>query len=162
MPAIKRIKIIVEINDPSAHEYINEKLKLMEEIFHRYRPGEKLTNIDLEDPTMIEFDYLVSHALYISAMRVPKDGKIYRYTDWEDIEKIITTSLSINDSGILLKIVGQARFNVSPVTFALPRFECPDCHHVETEIPINNIGSTLLFPLARRQANTTINLVETL
>lgn len=152
--------IIVEINEPSAHEFITKKLKLVQDLYDRYVPGGDLTNLDPEDPAMAEFDYLSANALYISSMSIMRDGKEYRFTNWDDIERIIKESLDADDSGILLKIIQKSRTNVSPVSFYLEDVECSKCHRVEKKIPINDIGSTLLFQVSRRLDNTEINLIE--
>lgn len=154
-------KIIVEVNEPSAHEFITVKLPLMQKLYERYRPNEDMSKANFEDPEMVEFDYLSANALFVSAMVIVKDGKEYRYTNWDDIEKIITTSLSADDSGVLLKIIEKVRSNVSPVSFHIEDVTCPVCkNHVE-KIPVTDIGNTLLFQVSRRLANTPLNLIET-
>jgi hypothetical protein len=86
--------------------------------------------------------------------------KEYRFTNWEDIEEIITKALDAEDSGILLKIIEKTRANVSPVSFYLENVDCPVCGRHEDRIPINEIGNTLLFQVSRRLSNTEINLIE--
>lgn len=152
--------IIVEINEPSAHEFITVKLKLIQELYNRFIPDGDISQLNPEDPAMAMFDYLSANALYISAMTIIKDGKEYRYTNWADIEKIITKSLDADDSGILLKLIQKSRANVSPVTFFIENVNCPRCHQHEDRIPINDIGNTLLFQVSRRLDNTEINLIE--
>lgn len=153
-------KIIVEINEPSAYEFITQKLPLVQKLYERYRPGQDMSKFDPNDPEMMEFDYLSANILFISAMTIVRDGKEYRYTNWEDIERIITKSLDADDSGILLKIIEKARTNVSPVSFYISNISCPSCHHSEDKIAINDIGNTLLFQVSRRLASTTISLIE--
>lgn len=154
--------IIVELNEPTAHDFVNIKLPLIRELYSRYRPDDVelkgMANTD--DPTLAEFFYLMSNAMIISAMSVVKDGKEYRFTDWEDIELIVTESLDTVDSGVLLKLVNTVKDNISPVSFALSNVVCPYCHHCEEELPVTDIGSTLLFQVSRRLMNTNINLIE--
>ena len=154
--------IIVELNEPTAHDFVNIKLPLIRELYSRYRPDDVelkgMANTD--DPTLAEFFYLMSNAMIISAMSVIKDGKEYRFTDWEDIELIVTESLDTVDSGVLLKLVTKVKDNISPVSFALSNVVCPYCHHYEEELPVTDIGSTLLFQVSRRLMNTNINLIE--
>lgn len=154
--------IIVELNEPTAHDFVNIKLPLIRELYSRYRPDDidMKGMADTDDPTLAEFFYLMSNAMIISAMSVIKDGKEYRFTDWEDIELIVTESLDTVDSGVLLKLVNKVKDNISPVSFALSNVVCPHCHHCEEELPVSDIGSTLLFQVSRRLMNTNINLIE--
>lgn len=156
--------VIAEVNEPSAYEFVTIKLPLIQELYNRYRPNESMTELDVNDPTMAEFDYLSTNALFISALTIVKNENgqpmEYRYTNWDDIEKIITQGLDAEDSGILLKIIEKARNNVSPVSFRLNSIDCPVCGKHEEFIPINDIGNTLLFQVSRRLSNTQINLIE--
>lgn len=158
--------IIVEINEPSAYEFITEKLELTQKLYERYRPGEKMGTANLNDEAtqaqLIEFEYLAGNALLVSAMSIPDEkGNEYRYTNWEDIEKIITTALDAEDSAILLQIIAKARTKyVSPITFKLDDIECEYCKHVNDNLVIEDIAETLLFQVSRRLANTNINLIE--
>ena len=153
-------KIIVEINEPSAYEFVTEKLPLVNELFKRYRPNDEMKDIDSDDPSLMEFDYLSANALFVSAMTIVRDGKEYRYTDWDSMEDIITKSLNSEDSSILLKIIEKARGNVSPISFRINDITCESCKEHIDYIPINDIGSTLLFQVSRRLSNTQINLIE--
>ena len=154
-------KIIVDIKEPTAYDFINDKLSLLMELYDRYSPdGGDISDLDANDPRMAEFDYLSANALYITAMSIPKDGKEYRYTHWEDIEKILTTALSTDDSAVLLKIIQESRANTSPVSFRINDITCPVCKRHEEYIPITDIGNTLLFQVSRRLDNTQIKLTE--
>ena len=123
-----------------------------------------MTELDMNDASMAEFDYLSTNALFVSALTIVRNEngktKEYRFTNWDDIEKIVTTCLDAEDSGILLKIIEKTRTNVSPVTFRVDNIDCPVCGRHENYIPINDIGSTLLFQVSRRLSNTQINLIE--
>jgi hypothetical protein len=152
--------IIAEINDPTAYEFITKKLPLVQKLYERYRSEGSLADLDTNDPTLAEFDYISAHALLISAMTIVKDNKEYRYTNWDDIEKIITESLDTADSGILLKVIQQSRTNVSPASFYLSDIECPACHRLEKKVVISDIANTLLFQISRRLENTQVNLIE--
>ena len=156
--------IIAEVNEPSAYEFITVKLPLMQELYKRYRPEGSMTEVDMNDPSMVEFDYLSTNALFVSALTIVREEngkrKEYRFTNWEDIEKIVTTGLDAEDSGILLKIIEKTRTNVSPVAFRIDNVDCPVCGRHEEYIPISDIGSTLLFQVSRRLSNTQINLIE--
>lgn len=151
---------IVEINEPSAYEYITVRLPLIQKLYERYRPGEQMSNLNVEDPTMVEFDYLAANALFISAINVIKDDVEYRFTNWDDIESIITSSLDSVDSGVLFKLIEKTRSKVSPVSFYIADVKCDSCKRVEKKIAINDIGNTLLFQVSRRLSNTEINLIE--
>ena len=152
--------IIVEINEPSAYDFVTNKLPLIEELLKRYRPDGNMASIDPNDPTMAEFDYLSANALFVSAMTIVRDDKEYRFTDWSSIEEIITTGLNAEDSGILLKIIDKARNNVSPITFRVNDIACSACKQHYDYMPIPDIGGTLLFQVSQRLSNTQINLTE--
>lgn len=109
---------------------------------------------------MVEFDYLAANALFISAINVIKDDVEYRFTNWDDIESIITSSLDSVDSGVLFKLIEKTRSMVSPVSFYIADVKCDSCKRVEKKIAINDIGNTLLFQVSRRLSNTEINLIE--
>lgn len=153
-------KINVEINQPSAYDFITNKLKLVEDLYKRFVPEGNMADLDPEAPEMVEFDYLSANALYISSMIIKKDNKEYKYTNWSDIEDIIKLSLDTDDSAILLKIIQKSRANTSPVSFYIENVECPKCHLVEKIIPVNDIANTLLFRVSQRLDNIEINLKE--
>ena len=152
--------IIVEINEPSAYEFVTVKLPLIDRIFKEYRPDGNMADIDPNDPTMAEFDYLSANALFVSAMTIPRDGKEYRFTDWDSIKEIITKGLNAEDSGILLKIIEKSRNVGSPITFRINDITCEACKEHLDYMPIPDIGNTLLFRVSQRLSNTQINLVE--
>lgn len=156
--------IIAEINEPSAYEFVTVKLPLIQELFKRYRPEGVMSEKELTDVSMAEFDYLSTNALFVSALTIVREEngkrKEYRFTNWEDIEKIITTSLDAEDSGILLKIIEKSRSNMSPVSFRVEGIDCPVCGMHEDYKPIDDIGNSLLFQVSRRLSNTQINLIE--
>lgn len=153
---------IVEINDPSAYDYLTNKLPTIREIYKRFRPEEELSDMKPNDPSMLIFDYLSGHAMLISAITIPgKDGKRYRYTDWDKIEEIVTSGLGKNDSTYLLGLITSARQKiVSPMSFYLENVECPNCHSISKRINIPRIADQLVFQLSRGLQNTTINLIE--
>lgn len=153
--------IIVEITEPSAYEFITKKLNLVQELYNRYMPDGDMSEINPEDPRMVEFDYLSANALYISSMSIVKDGKEYMFDQWEDIEEIIRDCLDTEDSAILLKIISNSRANTSPISFYLEDIVCPKCGYKREKLPISDIGQTLLFQVSRRLDNMEINLKET-
>ena len=112
--------IIVEISEPSAYDFITKKLNLVQQLFERYVPDGDMSELDPEDPKMVEFDYLSANALYITSMSIIRDGKEYMFDQWEDIEEIIRDGLDTEDSAILLKLIGKSRANTSPVSFLAP------------------------------------------
>lgn len=152
--------IIVEINEPSAYEFVTEKLPLVESLYKRYRPDETMADFNQDDPSMMEFEYLSANAMYITAMTIVRDGKQYRFTDWGSIEEIITKSLDSRDSATLLKVIEEARSRISPVSFKIKNITCDACKQHVDEIPVNDIGRTLLFQVSQRLSNTQINLIE--
>lgn len=156
--------IIVEINEPSAHEFVTKKLPLINDLYKRYRPDGDMTQIDPNDVSMAQFDYLSANALFVSAMTIVREEKgkpkEYRFTNWEQLEEIITKSLDSYDSGILLKLIEKTRENVSPISFRVEDINCSSCGRHEDYIPINDIGTSLLFQVSRRLSSTQINLIE--
>lgn len=170
-------KIEVELSESSAYDFINKKLRLINDLYKRYRPNdansEGLANIG-EDLSMVEFDYLVANALYIESFTVtPKDemgnpyvdenGNIikYCYDKWEKIEQIITEVLDGEDSAILLKLIQDSQAKTSPISFRVENIICPECGKKRDFIPIEDIGQTLLFQLSRRFGDIKINLNKT-
>ena len=68
-------KFKVEICEPSAYDFINSKIKLMNALLKRYVPDGNLENMNeetLSKPDMMEFDFLMAHALYVSSISVLK------------------------------------------------------------------------------------------
>ena len=170
-------EIEVELSESSAYDFINKKLKLINDLYKRYRPNdannEGLANLG-EDLSMVEFDYLVANALYIESFTVtPKDengqyildenGNIikYCYDKWDTIENIITNVLDGEDSAILLKLIQEHQAKGSPVSFRVENIVCPECGKRRPFIPIDDIGQTLLFQLSRRFGDIKINLNKT-
>ena len=152
--------IIVEISEPSAYDFITKKLNLVQDLYKRYVPDGDMSELDPEDPKMVEFDYLSANALYITSMSIVRDGKEYMFDQWEDIEEIIRNALDTEDSAILLKIISKSRANTSPVSFYLEDIVCPKCGLKREKLQINDIGQTLLFQVSRRLDNMEINLKE--
>lgn len=169
--------IEVELSESSAYDFVNKKLRLINDLYKRYRPNdtnsEGLANVG-EDLSMIEFDYLVANALYIESFTVtPKDangnpylddnGNIikYCYDKWETIEQIITEVLDGEDSAILMKLIQDAQSKSSPISFRVENIICPECGKERPYIQIDDIGQTLLFQLSRRFGDIKINLNKT-
>jgi hypothetical protein len=89
------------------------------------------------------------------------DGKEYRYDQWDDIEKIIRTSLDMYESNVLMQIVQTVASQVNnPIEFYFEGYTCKKCGHEQSRIVIPDIGQSLLFRLARRLQSTQINLIE--
>lgn len=152
--------VIAEINEPSAYDFITDKLSIISKLYERYKPGERINSVNPEDPELFEFDYISANVLYVSALTIVKDDKEYRFTNWEDIEKIISTALDITDANILLKLIEKTRKAVSPISFYVPDIKCSSCDFKQDKLVIENIAETLLFQVSRRLTNTTINLIE--
>lgn len=153
-------KIIVEATTPSAYEFVTNKLALTEKLFKRYNPDGQLQELKPDDPRYMELDYLMANAIMIDAMTIVRDDTEYRFTTWDDIETIITTSLDTDDSAILMKIVNVLQEDVSPVSFYVENVECPTCKRLDERVPITDISNQLLFQVSRRLVNTKINLIE--
>ena len=164
-------QISVEINEPSAYEFITQKLSLLDELYKRYKPDgsftEDVQNTPENEPSvlertdMLEFNYLSSIAMYISAVVIKKNGKMYRFTKWRDIEKVVSNSLSGLDSSILLSLIEKVRTDASPVSFRINDITCPHCKHHDDFIPLTNLQEQLLVRVFVKLGNTQINLINT-
>ena len=163
--------VIVEINEPSAHEYLTVKLPLIMQKYAEKRPNDPDMNDFNEenlsgDPTLAEFSYKMAIMMRISAIVVPplKEENYntpheYRYTNWDDIESQINL-LGMEESMALMKLISNQRDNAAPVDFYLSDVTCPHCGRVEKRIPVNNMLQNLLFRMSRRFQDTEINLNE--
>ena len=157
-------KIIVEFNEPSAYEQIQTKIPAIKELYTRYRPDDP--NMDrfgrnmANDPTMMEFNYKVSCMTQISAMTIVKNDKHYRYTNWDDIDRIINEALDVYDSSILLNLVGKIQTASTPAEFYISNVVCPHCGHTEERLDIDDIAQNLLFQISRRLEAMEINFNE--
>ena len=114
---------------------------------------------EIDQDKYAEFQIMSSMALAITSMNITKDGKMYRYTNWEDIERIITTSLDSSDSGLLIRLI-EKTIGTTPMTFYLENIKCPYCGKVYEKFPIADISDSLLFQLSQRLSNTAINLID--
>jgi len=164
---LKRYKLpntgfIVEIDDrPSAYDFLNRRYPLMNALEKRFYPDGRTDDTE-ENP---EHGYLLTHALFITAISIIKKNNKgeeveYRFDDWDDIEKIITTSLDMKDQAILLNLIQTiAKKTASPMQFYIENFTCDNCGHHDDRIIIPDIGEDLIFQLARRLSSTEINLI---
>jgi hypothetical protein len=157
-------KIIVEFAEPSAYEQIQTKLPAIKELYARYRPDdpdmEEYGRDAANDPMMIEFNYKMACMTQISSMSIFKGDKEYRYTNWNDIERIISEALDVYDSSILLNLVGKVQTASSPAEFYISNITCPHCGRVEERLDIDDIAQNLLFQISRRLEAMEINLTE--
>lgn len=163
-------KYIVEIEDrPSAYDFITRRYPLMDQLEKRFYPNGHVTDPDSPDytPEDPEYSYLLAHALFITAISIIKKDENgedieYRFTTWEDIEKIITKSLDMQDEAILMQLVGQiAGTTANPVQFYIEDFTCSVCGRHEKRVAVRDIGDTLIFQLSQRLSSTQIKLIET-
>lgn len=156
--------IIVEFNEPSAYDQIQYKIPAIRELYTRYRPDdpemERYGREAANDPMMLEFNYKMACMTQISAMTIRKDDKEYRFTNWEDIEKIIQSSLDVFDSSILINLIGKVQTSSSPAEFYISDLKCPHCGRIEARLDIDDIAQNLLFQISRRLEAMEINLTE--
>lgn len=156
-------KVVIELGEASAYDFIMNKLPLTQELYNRYRPDEKLVEIDIDNVNMLEYNYLLSNAMYITAATIvtEENGEIkrYRYTDWPHIEEIVTKGLNDKDSATLMRLIEHERTGKQPFQFYIEKtVECPKCKTKIKKINIANIGETLLLQISRKLQSTTINL----
>lgn len=149
----------VEIAEPDAFTYINHCLPLLQNLYERYRPGEKFyENTNLEE--VPQFGYLTPHVIYVKSFSKVIDGTEYRFTNWEAIENILINKLSMTESNIVLKLIEKFTTKSNPISFYFSNVVCPKCQDKREKLMINNIGETLLFHLSQRQLNMPIEIVE--
>lgn len=155
-------KVLIELDDYSAWDYHNIKMPIMQEIYNRYRPNGG--NVDMEalsEDESNEMNFLLLFLLYIKSVTINKDGKSYRYTNWKDIERVVTSHIGNKDLSILISIINQVRNVESPISFYLENVKCPKCGRKDDRIPVNDIMRSLFFQLSNGLNNTTVNFVET-
>ena len=166
-------KLIIEINEPSAYEYLTIKLPLIITKYAERIPEDpNMDNFNEEtlqtggDPRLNEFAYKMALMMRISAIIVPPPETDnfdtpheYRFTNWDDIEEQIQL-LPMEDTIALIKLVGNHEDFASPIDFYVSDVKCPYCGRVEPQIPVNNLITNLLFRVSRRLQNTEINLIE--
>lgn len=151
---------IVDVKTPSAYDYINTTLPLIMDLYKRYRPDEDISEANLRDPSMLEYGTLTVVATFVTSISIPVGDKEYKYSKWEDIEQIITTALDMNDSSLICKLAEQFQVQSSPIEFYVENCVCDKCKQKYDRVNITNIADSLLFALARRHQNTTVNLIE--
>jgi hypothetical protein len=170
---LKHCKKIIEINEPSAYEYLTIKLPLIIAKYAERIPEDpNMDNFNEEtlqtggDPRLNEFAYKMALMMRISAIIVPPPETDnfdtpheYRFTNWDDIEEQIQL-LPMEDTIALIKLVGNHEDFASPIDFYVSDVKCPYCGRVEPQIPVNNLITNLLFRVSRRLQNTEINLIE--
>ena len=161
---------LIEMNPPTVKDFIEERFGRMRALYERFYPDgdfdkalprilKNLENNNIEGGG--EFSVLLGAAMLISAVYVKQGDTYYKYTEWEDIENVITKHISFQDSYILFfEIFPKSNMFDSPVSFEIEGYICPVCGRNNETIPIPDIGGSLLFLLSRRYQNTTINLIE--
>lgn len=155
-------KVLIELDDYSAWDYHNIKMPIMQEVYNRYRPDDKNLNIErLSEDESSEMNFLLMFLLYIKSVTINKNGKSYRYTNWRDIEKVVTTHIGNKDLSVLVSIIDRVRNIESPVSFYLENVKCPKCGRTDDRIPVNDIMRSLFFQLSSGLTNTIVNFVET-
>lgn len=165
-------KTIIEISSPSAKDFIN-RLSRMEKTFNKYAVDTDITfdqylprflmqiQESTEGISNINVAVEMLAGLLITSATIRHNGTNYRYTNWDDIERIIKTHLSLEDSYILFnKVFGDNSALATPVSFQLEGFKCPKCGRNNTNVPVNDIAESLLFLLSQRYENTKINLIK--
>lgn len=152
-------KYLVEIDTrPSAYDFLNRRFPLMDQLRERFI-DQGVEEDQLDENT--QYNYLLAQALFITSISKVVNGQTYRYTNWDDIEKIITTSLDMNDAAILFQLVQKlASETFTPISFYLENITCDKCGRHDERIPIPDIGQTLIFQLSQRLSSTEINLTE--
>ena len=166
-------QLIIEINEPTAYDYLSIKLPLIISKYAERIPEDpNMDNFNEEtlqtggDPRLNEFAYKMALMMRISAIIVPPPETDnfdtpheYRFTNWDDIEEQIQL-LPMEDTISLIKLLCNHEDFASPIDFYVSDVKCPFCGRVEPQIPVNNLITNLLFRVSRRLQNTEINLIE--
>jgi len=160
--------VIVEINEPSAYEYITKKLPLMIQKYTEKRPDDPdMNNFNEEtlqgDPTLLNFSNKMACLMRISAINVPdktNPNREYRFTNWDDIERQIDNINILQDSMLIMKLALDSREMAEPAEFYISGVKCPYCGYEANHIPIDNITNTLLFRVSRRLGDMEVNLIK--
>ena len=154
-------KLLVELDDYTAYDYHNIKMPIMDEVYHRYRQNGNMELSNLSEAEAQEMNFLLLFLLYIKSITIRKGDTSYRYTNWRDIERIVTTHIGNKDISILISIINQTKNTPSPISFYLNDVKCPKCGRTDEKIPVDNIMRSLFFQLQSGLSNTSINFVET-
>jgi hypothetical protein len=155
-------KVLVELDDYSAWDYHNIKMPIMQEVYSRYRPDDPgMEHNDLSAEENEEMNFTLLFLLYIKSLTINKNGKSYRFTDWRDIEKIVSTHIGNKDLSVLLAIINEVRQQQSPIAFYIENVECPKCRRKDERIPVDDIMRSLFFQLSSGLTNTSVNFVQT-
>ena len=173
--------ILIEFEAPSAADFINHKYSRLRKIFYEFYPdGDSDKNLAgiVEMMNSGETDNIfalkLAIAMSVSAVSIPKEEYTtglngeqikevidYKYTKWEDIDKILTETLTYDETVILFtKLIPDLGPFKSPVWFELEPFKCKKCGHVCDNLRITNIADQLLLQRAQTLLNTKINLIE--
>ena len=155
-------KVMIELDDFSAWDYHNIKMPIMQQVYNRYRPDDKEINIGaLSEDEQNEMNFILLFLLYIKSVTINKDQKSYRYTNWRDIERVVTSHIGNKDLQILMAVINQVRNTDSPISFYLENVVCPKCGRKDDRIPVNDIMRSLFFQMSNGLNNITVNFVET-
>lgn len=160
--------IIVEINEPSAFEYITYKLPIMIQEYIKRRPDDPdMENFNEQtlsgDPTLLNFGNKMACLMRISAICIPDPNnpkREYRFTNWEDIERQIDNINILRDSMTIMKLALESKDMANPADFYITDIRCPYCGRVEPRVPIPNITQNLLFQISRRLGDMELNLIS--
>ena len=164
--------VIIEIHEPSAHEYLTEKLPtVIAKYAERVPEDPNMDNFNENtltsgDPRLGEFATKMALMLKISAVIVPpredenyQTPHEYRFTNWEDIDAQISM-LPMEDTIAILKLISLQEEASSSVDFYVSNVVCPQCGREEPRIVVTNLIQNLLIRVSRRLQNTEINLTE--
>ena len=155
-------KVLIELDDFSAWDYHNIKMPIMQQVYNRYRPDDKDIDIAaLSEDEQNEMNFILLFLLYIKSVTINKNQKSYRYTNWRDIEKVVTSHIGNKDLQILMAVINQVRNTDSPISFYLENVVCPKCGRKDDRIPVNDIMRSLFFQMSNGLNNITVNFVET-
>ena len=165
-------KVVIEIWEPSAYEYLTIKLPLIMSRYQERFPNDP--NMEMmqdenrrnSDPRMMEFSIMMSMMMRIPAIIVPPPDEDdyntpheYRFTNWDDIEEQLGM-LPMEDTLAIFKLISE-QDDSAPIDFYVSDIQCPHCGRKEPRgLPVTNLVQNLIFRVSRRLQNTEINLTR--
>lgn len=154
-------KVVVEFSDNSAYDMLTTIEDRIDKLWARFRPDDPDRSSRLRDAELEEFNALYAIAVAVKSISINKNGKTYRFSDWDDILKIVSESISNQDFVLLLNIISDRGMLQSPMSFSIEVGTCPKCGYEHQPLNAERSMRALFFQLSQPLVNTTINYIET-
>jgi hypothetical protein len=154
-------KVVVEFSDNSAYDMLTTIEDRIDKLWARFRPDDPDRRSRLRDEEHEEYNALYAIAVAVKSISINKNGKTYRFSDWDDILKIVSESISNQDFVLLLNIISDRGMLQSPMSFSIEVGTCPKCGFEHQPLNAERSMRALFFQLSQPLVNTTINYIET-